>query len=239
MTQRGVVGVWILGAAWAIACGGGTVPSDPASTSSSSSGGSSSTSSSSSGVVGTSSSSSSSGSPHLREPKVHRRVATPCPDGRSDAPSNAPDAGASPGGYIECHLHSECTAGKNGRCTGNPHDGWRCSYDECAVDAECGGQSLCECEGGFRSDNNVCLAQNGCHVDADCGPAGQGWCSPSLGSCGHYGKYESYQCHTPADECVDDADCVDAGPSSFGGQPYCTFDAAVGHWKCSTSECAG
>lgn len=229
--------VLALGPAAAIACGGSVAGSeiDPyvsASSSSSSSTSSGNTSGSTSGY----SSSSSSGTITLKEPKVHRAVATACDTTRANSPVSAPDAGIGGGGYVQCTSHEQCTEGKNGRCTGNGHDGWRCNYDGCFADGECGKGSVCACEGGFRSDNNVCLAE-GCQVDADCG-AGS-WCSPTLGSCGHYSKAESYQCHTAADECTDDTDCTENGSGPFGGQAYCAFDRVIGHWKCSNSECAG
>jgi hypothetical protein len=111
----------------------------------------------------------------------------------------------------------------------------------CRTDEACGAGKACECEGGFRSDNNVCV-EAGCRVDSDCAPVNAacgaaGHCSPSLGSCGHYTKTVGYYCHTPKDECIDDADC--SGQGSFGGKPYCKFEPSVGHWKCSTQECAG
>lgn len=150
-----------------------------------------------------------------------------------------PDAGpANPNGYVSCYHNAECTAGKNGRCIGNGHDGWYCTYDACQSDDDCGGKSggtVCECEGGFRSDYNTCVPSN-CHVDKDCG-GGNGYCSPTLGTCGHYAKTAGYYCHTSQDECVDDEDC--AGQGQLGEKPYCRYEETVGHWKCSTQECAG
>lgn len=234
------IGAFVLGAV--IACGGSvaTVDGEPAPSTSSSSGNSRSSSSGSGTSGGSSGTTSGNTETTLREPKVHRASPTACTPGRFDSPSTAPDGGVDPNGYIQCTSHAECNKGKNGRCSGNGHDGWRCTYDFCDGDIDCGGgTNVCECEGGFRSDNNVCLSQNGCATDRDCGPAGYGWCSPTLGACGHYSKTESYQCHTPADECVDDSDCTENGTGPFGGPGYCAYDSTVGHWKCSTSECAG
>ena len=135
---------------------------------------------------------------------------------------------------MSCTTNAECTEGTNGRCDGNSHDGWQCTYDQCFDDGECG-DGVCECQGGFRSDNNICLQTGNCRLDADCG--GCGFCSPTLGDCGDYLGTVGYYCHTPADECVDDSDC--APDPQQGGPPHCSFAPAVGHWKCSYAQCVG
>lgn len=168
----------------------------------------------------------------VRAPKVHRASATDCPVVKPPENPYIPEAGT--GAPTDCHSNAECTAGRNGRCDGNPHDGYRCTYDACYSDGECGG-GVCACSGASRATNNVCLA-GGCRVDADCG--GAGFCSPTLGSCGHYGKAVAYYCHTPEDECIDDEDCAGASPSS-GQSGYCAYEKSIGHWKCSTAECVG
>lgn len=163
-------------------------------------------------------------------PKLHRAAANVCDDVRSDT-APMPD-GPVDGGYIQCDSHDDCTAGKNGRCTGNSHDGWYCTYDACAEDSECGGGKVCLCGGGWRSDNNVCLAGN-CQTDADCGDTG--FCSPTQGDCGEYGGTVGFYCHTCDDECVDDSDCGDGDP--WGST--CRYNPAAGKWTCSDSQCAG
>ncbi len=164
-----------------------------------------------------------------RVPERHRPEALACDDVRSESfdppPKDAPDD------FVACRSHAECQEGTNGRCVGNGHDGWYCTYDLCFEDAACGG-FVCECGGGFRADNNVCLTRGDCLVDADCGAPGQGFCSPSLGDCGFYSGVIAYYCHTPEDECIDDADCG-------GGDNYCAYDPNVGRWLCSNSQCAG
>ena len=172
-------------------------------------------------------------------PENHRAAPKACDGTRPLEPVSLPPGSTHP--HVKCTTHEECTAGKNGRCLGNNHDGWQCTYDACETDADCsGGAKLCECEGGFRSDHNVCLTAE-CHVDADCAPTsaacGTGFCSPSLGSCGHYTKAVGYFCHTAKDECTNDSDCE--GRGQFGQKPYCKFEPSVGFWKCSTQECAG
>jgi hypothetical protein len=149
--------------------------------------------------------------------------------------AGAPKLDAAVGPPVDCRTHAECTAGDNGRCVGNGHDGWRCTYDDCFSDADCpgfdGGRAgVCACKNGFRSDNNVCLYAGNCRTDADCGG---GYCSPTLGQCGRYGTFVGYYCHTSADECTDDADCA-ATPNA-----YCAWSELKGHWACSTSYCVG
>lgn len=165
-----------------------------------------------------------------RVPRVHRAAAAPCDTTRPPSPGlESPNPGAM------CTSDAECTSGLNGRCTGNGHDGWRCTYDECTKDADCvepgtGKGGLCACENGFHSDNNVCLFVGNCRIDADCGSGG--YCSPTLGDCGNYSPFDAYYCHTAADECVDDADCGGAGA-------YCAYSAIKGHWSCSSMNCVG
>lgn len=174
--------------------------------------------------------------PHA--PQSHRASATPCDHTRPSPDPGAPPVDAGFGGFIACRSHAECTSGANGRCSGNGHDGWQCTYDACFSDSDCTGAvgtgtQLCECEGGFRADNNVCLGGN-CRVDADCGPSG--YCSPTLGDCGNYTGTTGYYCHTPSDECVGDTDC---GGDGGYPNPYCAFMPTIGHWRCSTSQCVG
>lgn len=168
--------------------------------------------------------------PNGRVPKNHRATATPCDGTRpTTEPVGIPDGGAS--GYVACRTNEECTQGVNGRCSGNGHDGWHCTYDECTTDGDCKGGKVCQCGGGFRADNDVCL-ESGCRVDADCGP--NGYCSPSLGDCGNYSGVAGWFCHSAADECVDDADCASKGENAS-----CRYEPSVGYWRCSTQACAG
>lgn len=131
----------------------------------------------------------------------------------------------------ECKRDADCTGGKNGRCAHFYGGGRRppyaaCIYDACVVDSDCGPKSACDC-GTSPSDGHQCMGGN-CAVDSDCGA--NSFCSPSMGSCGNYRGVVGNFCHTPTDECVDDADCA-------GG--YCAWKEEVGHWQCSTSQCMG
>ncbi len=176
-----------------------------------------------------------------RTPLVHRATASACPMATGAAPSmGTAGGGTSPGGAGgACQTNADCTSGRNGRCTRIGNGLEQCVYDACYSDAECSAADAgtgapggaCACNGG-NGGNNVCLS-GGCRVDGDCGAGG--FCSPTLGSCGHYNKAEAYYCHTSEDECVDDQDCMTDGST----RGYCAYETTVGHWKCSTSECTG
>lgn len=222
-----VVGVSAFVAAALVACGGGVSPVD----------GSSSGSSGSSGTVTAdpcppNPSGGACAQPTTRTPKDHRATATVCEVKKPAENPYIPEAGT--GAPTDCHSNAECTTGRNGRCDGNPHDGYRCTYDECYADDECGSKGVCSCNGATRATNNVCI-EGDCRIDADCGSGG--FCSPTLGSCGHYGKAVAYYCHTAQDECVDDDDCAASVPGAQKG--YCAYEKSVGRWKCSTNECVG
>ena len=166
----------------------------------------------------------------LPEPAVHRSEASTCDsERRSDGPSISPEERE----YADCLAHDECTEGTNGRCIGNSHDGYYCTYDNCFSDGDCA-DGVCECGGGWRSDHNVCLPSS-CLIDSDCGDGG--WCSPSFGTCGEYSGTVGYFCHTCEDECTNDTDCSSTGEG--WGEPYCMFNPVVGRWVCSDSQCAG
>ena len=162
-------------------------------------------------------------------PLNHRAVAAACDNERSTALPVIPDQYSGP---TDCTVHEDCLAGTNGRCVGNTHDGFYCTYDACFADTDCGA-FVCACGGGFRSDDNVCLHQGNCRVDANCGAGG--FCSPTFGDCGDFSGVVAYYCHTAGDECVDDADCGNVG----AGGPYCAYNAIAGKWLCSTQQCVG
>ena len=138
-SRRGIWGLVLLGI---VACGGSVASLE--SGQSSSGGGPSTT------ATGTATSpTATSTTPTTgRIPKLHRAVATACDNARQSwSLVDLPDAGPP---YVGCRTHEECTEGRNGRCTGNGHDGWRCSYDACLSDGDCGSDAVCACEGGFR-----------------------------------------------------------------------------------------
>jgi hypothetical protein len=160
----------------------------------------------------------------LRVPKIHRPAPVACP---TDRPAGSP--GGVGGGT--CAVDADCTAGKNGRCSGGLTPN-ACTYDECATDAECG-SAVCVCRDAAKiGAPNVCFRGN-CRVDADCPGT---YCSPSgvdiywncltgvpIGAFGYF-------CHGAGDECIDKEDCGGLNTS-------CVFDADVRHFKCITLLC--
>ena len=127
-----------------------------------------------------------------------------------------------------CTVDTDCTMGANGRCIFG-RVGKYCTYDACFKDADCGTRTVCMC--GTPGGTGAHCGQPGCHIDADCPGS---WCSPTFSSCGNYSGVVGYACHTPADECVNDADC-----SAMGGAAYCMYMPSSAHWVCSISQCAG
>jgi len=185
------------------------------------------TTSSGTGGSGASGSGGMGGSAMLPEPENHRPSAETC-TGEPPAGSPIPE----PGG--ECEMDADCTEGTNGRCIW-PYGGENvCRYDECFEDDDCGGASICACRVAESFGFNRCFLGN-CVVDDDCGAGG--WCSPSAvhldptcmsgispGSVGYF-------CHSPDDECTDDADC---------GADYvaaCVFSVEAVHWVCQDLLC--
>lgn len=167
-----------------------------------------------------------------RIPAVHRAVAPVCTD---DRPAYNCNISAGP---AQCKADSDCTAGRNGRCVGNGHDGCTCSYDTCTTDADCKSTELCDCRSPWHygpNGPNRCLPTN-CRTDADCGPGG--WCSPSYDpGCGRYFGVTLWRCHTPRDLCLDDSDCMNA--DGGWGMPYCGWRPETGRWECSVTQCVG
>ena len=113
---------------------------------------------------------------------------------------------------------------------------YRCTYDECLQDQDCGTGMLCLCSAD-RSSRGVsghhrCI-RAGCHVDANCGPCGS--CSPvyaCLDPVPSNFMIDGYFCHTPGDACVDQNDCPDR-------QPYSGHLCAPSHdgrWICEDGD---
>ena len=160
----------------------------------------------------------------VRVPVNHRPEAETCDSVRDvEEPSSTSE-------WDACSAHADCTEGENGRCTPS-REGYYCTYDECFDDGDCDDKMVCECGGGILE--NRCLREGNCRVDADCGP--DGFCSPTLGSCGSYGGIVGYYCHTPDDECLDDSNC---GDTEYG-MPYCAYNMVSGRWTCSDVHCVG
>ena len=156
----------------------------------------------------------------------HRADDTQCQAPRGPGNCSAPSSLVDGGAQFQCGTDSDCTAGTNGRCGngGGPAGCW-CSYDECATDSDCPAGKTCACHGSpyTYGAGNVCVPGN-CRVDSDCGSGGS--CSPSAQTlCGDAGSYcLGYYCHTPSDECVNDADCASG--------LTCVYSATAAHWTC-------
>ncbi|MEP7126267.1 MAG: hypothetical protein ABJE95_35375 [Byssovorax sp.] len=200
----------------AAACGGTATTTSTSSTSGT--GGSAGTTSSTSGTGGAAPG---------KEPMAHRAGAAACTAARP-----AFDLGGADG---KCLKDADCTAGKNGRCVAYLGKPSFCSYDACSIDADCGSAGVCDCRNGASFAANTCFHGN-CQVDADCGV--KGYCSPSAVGIGpdcntgvQPGSY-GYFCHTPADECTDDADC----PAGMG-QGACLLQPDKALWGCQVLSC--
>lgn len=106
----------------------------------------------------------------------------------------------------------ECTSGM---C--DPADGSTClPLSQCVEDADCGAGEACVCT---QRRFNRCLPAT-CRAATDCDGLS---CGVSTDLCG---LPESLRCHTPADECQLDTDCVKGGPQR------CQYDEAAGNWRC-------
>jgi hypothetical protein len=148
-------------------------------------------------------------------PLSHRPMGEMCSHTR---PAGIPTVGA-PG----CMSDAECDGGINGRCSVN-NGGAQfnvCTYDECFSDADCMGGAPCACR--MTSEANRCLTQSDCRVDSDCGDGG--YCSLSPAS--QLNCVQSYHCHTPNDQCLNSADCGDAGTA------LCAYDMNSLNWACT------
>ena len=131
----------------------------------------------------------------------------------------------------ECIADSDCTKGKNGRCSYAVNLTAVCTYDECAQDSDCG-SGVCACRVDAYANANICQRGN-CVTDGDCGA--NNYCSPSALSLFNNCRSNvpagsvGYFCHAAADECTDDADC--------GEQSSCLFFADAKHWRCLPKRC--
>ena len=130
-----------------------------------------------------------------------------------------------------CSSDSQCTAGSNGRCveSGGGVLFCSCTYDTCQHDSDCTG-ATCACHGSAYTYNqgNTCVGGD-CHVDANCGPGG--YCSPSYNTMG-CGGLAGYYCHTPNDQCIDDADCGSSGN-------VCVYVTSTSRWQCAMAPLCG
>lgn len=183
-----------------------------------------------------------------RIPKIHRPAGSSCPRQRGPSlkTSEVGQCEFDPNADIACVKDSDCTADANGRCVagGGPACQFFCTYDMCFYDSDCPCNQPCECRSSASSnEQNLCMTESNCRVDADCGAGG--YCSPSLvresggcwdaelcqpdsGSClGCHCQANcglGYFCHTPNDACIDDSDCK---------MGVCAYRIDDNRWRCS------
>jgi len=149
-----------------------------------------------------------------REPERHRSEAVACVEQGVAGPA------------MPCETDADCGVDiPRAHCVLSGGSGY-CTYEWCTQDADCAAGTICECaRDGYAS---TCVSSAGCALDVDCPGS---YCSPSFGDCGPYSGTVGYYCHTPEDECVDDADCPGGG--------YCWYQPAAGHWMCGATSCVG
>jgi hypothetical protein len=158
-----------------------------------------------------------------RAPQNHRANNAQCLGVAPPSDSSCPALAGAPAS--DCETDSQCASGSNGRCESNGGGpaGCHCSYDTCTDDDACKTGGPCVCHGSaYLRGGNVCATGN-CQIDADCGAGG--FCSPSLSPTSCFGL-AGYYCHTPNDQCVDDADCA------AGNGTQCMYDVGARRWQC-------
>lgn len=163
--------------------------------------------------------------PHV--PKNHRPSDAPC--AVPPPPAGCPWPGP------QCRTDADCAdAGANARCKEVSLNDCACTFDACAHDTDCPSGQTCSCRGlpYTASLGNMCVPSN-CRVDADCWAAG--YCSPSPSS--GCGPLTGFYCHTPADLCIDDADCPWLQRNS--GAQQCVFSVEAGRWQCELAPVCG
>ena len=153
-------------------------------------------------------------------PKERRPSAPFCDPDRAESEFLPPD------NSFTCREDSDCIDGLNGRCSSITDGGehaYKCTYDECLEDRDCG-NGVCACDAGEIA-TNICLAGN-CATDADC--AETGFCSPSR-TC-LLSPPVGFFCHTCDDQCINDSDCTESGEK-------CAFNPNEMIWTCQPIQC--
>jgi hypothetical protein len=164
---------------------------------------------------------------------IHRpddsQCSEPAAAGNCGCASCGGDPNCCPEPPFECTADSNCTQGVNGRCSGTgPVAGCACTYDLCSGDSDCPSNQTCAChDSPYWNAGSQCFPGN-CRVDSDCGPGGE--CSPSYDL-----TLVGFYCHTPQDDCVNDADCpaqIDCSSGPMAGGPKCVYFDSAGRWQC-------
>src|SRR5688572_12029577 len=120
---------------------------------------------------------------------------------RADPPMPLPVVAFPP--YTACASDAECAARPHGFCApfsaGLPPQTFLTCQSGCVTDADCSGSQICLC----GSPVGTCVEAT-CRDDADCG---EGRCASSTVPGGCSFDTVRFDCQTPDDECVTDADC--------------------------------
>jgi hypothetical protein len=128
--------------------------------------------------------------------------------------------------YTACASDAECAARPHGFCApfsaGLPPQTFLTCQSGCVTDADCSGSQICLC----GSPVGTCVEAT-CRTDADCG---EGRCASSTVPGGCSFDTVRFDCQTPDDECVTDADCS-------SGFQKCSF--ANGARRCSGALVCG
>lgn len=167
-------------------------------------------------------------------PEKHRGVAVACGASAVPPEPNVDKNNFAPNATFECKTNEECTKQKGGRCAimecggfGGPAcqpQGTRCDYDACTSDLDCTNGGVCDCGSGEGATNRC--VKSDCRTDSECGSSG--YCSPSIATCS--AQIEGYHCHSTADTCVNDSDCM----LNFGAMCQYTGN----HFECGGGVCA-
>jgi hypothetical protein len=139
--------------------------------------------------------------------------------------ATASDAGAPSNGGTGCRSDADCTEGKNGRCGNGQGIAYICTYDQCSVDSDCTGGTVCNCNPTY---GNACIPAN-CKTDADCGTGFT--CAATYDTtCGAYDGIAGYYCHSAKDDCQSTCDCSN-----------CSWGGTEGKWICPANDatCTG
>jgi hypothetical protein len=133
----------------------------------------------------------------MSEDAVIRTSSATCSD-------HYPPGGDCGAGYGVCSSDADCTDRPYGSC-GYAADivaACHCEYG-CVSDADCGSGQICMCA---PLDHGTRCIDAACQSDADCDPGYR--CALSLGIVWK-GEWPSVRCHSAADECQADADCLE------------------------------
>ena len=146
----------------------------------------------------------------------HRPEALACSFTLPPPPTGGAGGGGGTGGLpSQCDADDDCRSLHYGYCDFSGGNAIPTCKAGCAMDSECS-SGICACS---STGPGHCTAA-GCVTDADCGS--NSLCALTFGICGP----GSFQCTTPQDQCITNADC---------GGGTCTFNGT--HRACNGAVC--